>query len=263
MDTEFQQNRKQAATNSGVRILNRDTGKLSYQARFAESTDDLIAVQKLRFNVFNLELNEGLTESYLTGLDADPFDTVCNHLIVEETFSREIVGTYRMQTGQNAEKNLGYYSSQEFDFTPYEPFRKTLVELGRACVHKNHRNLIVISVLWKGIAEYCQKNNCRHLIGCSSIPTIDETIGARMYSDLYRLHIAETTWLTTPLPSYRCSLDSMATTPMKTPRLLNAYLSLGAKICGPPAIDRKFGTIDFLTTFDVNQLKSSKHVSRG
>ena len=87
--------------------------------------------QQLRFEVFNLELGEGLAESYATGLDVDPFDEFCDHLIVEELATSEIVGTYRLQTGQLAAANLGYYSEREFDFAPYEPVRCEMIELGR------------------------------------------------------------------------------------------------------------------------------------
>src|SRR5438067_9314818 len=92
-----------------------------YAARLARNADEVRAAQALRFAVFNLELNEGLVESLATGLDADPFDDVCDHLLVEHVPSGEIVGTYRLQTGLTATENLGYYSQQEFDFRPFEP----------------------------------------------------------------------------------------------------------------------------------------------
>jgi putative hemolysin len=41
------------------------------------------------------------------------------------------------------------------------------------------------------------------------------------------------------------------------PRLLRAYLNLGAKICGPPAIDRAFRTVDFLTWLDIHALPAT------
>src|SRR5436190_11982060 len=113
-----------------------------YAARLARSADELRRAQRLRFEVFNLELGEGLAESYVTGADVDPFDEFCDHLIVEELPTGEIVGTYRLQTGQLAAANLGYYSEREFDFAPYEPFRCELIELGRACVQADHSNCI-------------------------------------------------------------------------------------------------------------------------
>ena len=104
----------------------------TYSTRLACSADDVRAAQALRFSVFNLELKEGLEESYCTGLDVDRFDAVCDHLLVEHTDRKEVVGTYRLQTGTNAGDKLGYYSAQEFDFAPSEPMRSEIIELGRA-----------------------------------------------------------------------------------------------------------------------------------
>ena len=94
-----------------------------YDTRLARNLDEVRAAQALRFQVFNLELNEGLEESYATGLDEDPFDAVCDHLIVEHQPSANIVGTYRLQTGHNAAAYLGYYCAQEFEFQVFESLR--------------------------------------------------------------------------------------------------------------------------------------------
>jgi putative hemolysin len=225
-----------------------------YAARLARNAEEIRSAQALRFEVFNLELNEGLAESYASGLDADPFDAVCDHLIVEHRSSRRIVGTYRLQTGANAAAKLGYYSAQEFDFQPYEPFRAEIIELGRACVHIEHRNLVVLGMLWKGIADYAQQRGSRYLLGCSSITSQDPAVGASAYTELCRKNLAPSSLCTKPLPEYECPLNHLAEEPVKIPKLLSAYLSVGAKICGPPALDRSFKTIDFLTLLDLATL---------
>jgi len=226
----------------------------SYVARLACHADEIRAAQALRFEIFNLELNEGLAQSYASGLDEDPFDAVCDHLLVEHLPSRQIVGTYRLQTGVNAAAKLGYYSAQEFDFTPYEPFRSQIVELGRACVHIQHRNLVVLGMLWKGIADYAQQRGARYLLGCSSITSQDPSVGASAYTELCRKNLAAPAWRTLPLPEYECPIHHLAEEPVKIPKLLRAYLSVSAKICGPPALDRSFKTIDFLTLLDLDRL---------
>jgi len=208
----------------------------------------------LRFQVFNLELNEGLAHSYTTGLDADPFDAVCDHLLVEHTPSQQIVGTYRLQMGTSAAKNLGYYCEQEFQFGIYEPLRNQIVELGRACVHRQHRNLFVLGLLWKGIADYATQRGGRYLIGCSSLTSQDPAGGASTYTELCRNHLADPQWRTDPLPSHECPLDAITEEPVSIPKLLRAYMTVGAKICGPPALDRQFKTIDFLTLVDIEAL---------
>ena len=232
--------------------------------RPARSADEVRRAQQLRFEVFNLELGEGLAESYATGLDIDPFDEFCDHLIVEEVATNEIVGTYRLQTGQLAAANLGYYSEREFDFAPYEPFRCETIELGRACVHFEHRNFNLLQLLWRGIACYAVERNARFLIGCSSISSQDPADGIAVYEKL-QPYLVPHELRTYPRAEFRVlagvghaasfSQESRAQAPADaSSRLLRAYLVIGARICGPPAIDREFGTIDFLTLLDLHAL---------
>ena len=238
----------------GDRILARGDARQLYASRLASRPEEVRAAQGLRFLVFNIELKEGLEQSFATCLDADPFDEVCEHLLVEYLPTREIVGTYRLQTGQTAAAQRGYYSSQEFDFTPYEPLRGELIELGRACVHSEHRNLAVLGLLWKGIAAYARERNARYLIGCSSLTSQDPQAGASMFAELSRRHLAPAELRTQPRSEFACPLDRRAAQTPKVPKLLSAYLSIGARICGPPAIDREFKTIDFLTLLDLKSL---------
>ena len=243
------------STLSAARLLVR--AESHYTIRLAGSDADLHAAQKLRFEVFNLELGEGLAHSFVTGRDADPFDPICHHLLVEQTETGEVVGTYRLQTGRMAATHRGYYSEQEFDFRPFEAVRGEMIELGRACVHRAHRNLNVLGLLWKGIADYARERGARYLIGCSSLTSQDTAEGASVYAELCRKHLAPPGFRTHPMPGYECSLACLAEHAPKVPKLLRAYMSVGAKICGPPALDREFKTIDFLTLLDLEGLSVS------
>ena len=225
-----------------------------YTVRLAVDPEDVRAAQALRFEVFNLELNEGLPESFTHGLDADPFDAICDHLLVEDATTREVVGTYRLQCGRRAAQGLGYYSAQEFEFAPFEPLRAELIELGRACVHRSHRNLRVLGLLWRGIADYAGRHGARYLIGCSSMNSRDPAEGASAYSTICRRYLAPPELCTRPQPGWECPLHELAPAAPGLPKLLRAYLAIGARICGPPAIDRGFGSIDFLTLLDLEQL---------
>ena len=222
----------------------------AHRTRLARTPADVQAAQALRFEVFNLELDEGLAQSYDTGLDADPFDAVCEHLLVEDTRNGTIVGTYRLQTGLCARAALGYYSEREFDFTPFEPMRAQILELGRACIHLKQRNFAVLTLLWKGIGSYAREQGARYLIGCSSLTSQDAPVGAAADECLSH-HLSPAAWRTQPLSAFRCALQPVAAAVPRIPRLLSAYLAMGAAICGPPAIDRQFRTIDFLTWVDV------------
>ena len=233
----------------------RTSQRASYRLRLATTPEDLHAAQRLRFEVFNLELGEGLAASHALGRDEDAYDAYCDHLLVEQEDTGEVVGTYRLQTGQLAAAHLGYYSEQEFDFAPYEPLRCELVELGRACVHRDHRHLGVLGLLWRGIVIYALDRQARYLIGCSSLTSQNPAIGAATHAYFKdKGFAAEPHLLTLPTPAFACSLDIIAASYPPPPKLLRTYLSIGAKICGPPAIDREFGTIDFLTLLDLHTL---------
>lgn len=236
------------------RVLSRTIAGSPYFFRRATTQEDLHSAQALRFLVFNLELNEGLESSYATLRDEDPFDQACDHLLVEDRRSGEVVGTYRLQTGVSAAQRLGYYSAQEFDFGPLEPFRSQIIECGRACVHSEHRNLQVLSLLWRGIAEYTREHKARYLVGCSSLTSQEPAVGLAAYAVLARDHLVSPEFRTTPIAACACTADQSSLEAPKLPKLLRAYLSLGAKICGPPAIDCEFKTIDFLTWLDIEQL---------
>ncbi len=227
-----------------------------YRCRLAETPEDIEHAQRLRFQVFNLELAEGLQEAYATGKDADPFDSICDHLIVEDRLTKEIVGTYRLQSGETAKNGTGYYSEQEFDFTPYEPIRHELLELGRACIHKGHRNLASLGLLWKGIAQYAKHNGLRYFIGCSSLTSQDPAVGLEVYHMLEHRHLTLPHLRTTPHPEFACQSDQAPEFSPDIPKLLRAYLTVGANICGPPALDKAFGTIDFLTLLDLHNLSA-------
>jgi putative hemolysin len=230
----------------------------AYQLRLAQSREDREAAFRLRFLVFNLELNEGLECAYEAGYDTDEFDNTCDHLIVEHRPSQQVVGTYRLQTGRVAGSNFGYYSEREFDFSPYEPIRNSLVELGRASIHRDHRSFEVLTLLWRGIASYALQRNARYLVGCSSLTSQCPQEGSDMYWRLKEF-LVEPVLRTSPRPGFTIPISpAIPETPrINPPRLLRAYLSIGAQICGEPAMDREFKTIDFLTLLDLTKLCSS------
>jgi putative hemolysin len=239
-----------------------------YRVRLAEGPVDREAACRLRFRVFNIELGEGLERSYETGIDTDHFDVFCQHLLVEDKGDGRVVGTYRMQSGTTAAMNLGYYSAQEFEFAPYEPLRRDILELGRASIDREHRTPEVLTLLWRGIAQFANEMGLRYLVGCSSLNSKDPAEGWQMYRELERYRVTPE-FETVPTRAYSCPTEQAAVSaqqetagedgvvPTKVPKLLKTYLTIGARICAPPAWDREFGTIDFLTLLDLKMLSSA------
>lgn len=239
-----------------------------YRVRLAQQLADRQAACRLRFRVFNIELGEGLESSYATGIDTDRFDAFCEHLLVEDKSDGRVVGTYRMQSGTTAALNLGYYSAQEFEFAPYEPLRRDILELGRASIDREHRTPEVLTLLWRGIAQFANEMGLRYLVGCSSLNSKDPAEGWKLYRELERYRVSPE-FETVPTRMYVCPTEQPAisaqpvmageesATSMRVPKLLKTYLTIGARICAPPAWDREFGTIDFLTLLDLKVLSSA------
>ena len=238
----------------GERILGAASAGTGYRVMLADDADSVRKAQRLRFEVFNLELGVGLARAYGAGLDEDEFDPRCDHLLLEHCDSRAIVGTYRMLPGPRVASIAGLYSATEFDLAAFGPVLRELAELGRACIQRRHRNLTTLGLLWRGIAEYAASRAVRYLIGCSSLHSVDPRVGAALYRDLAWQYLAPERFRTRPRPGYDCPLETAADASVDPPKLLSAYLSLGARICGAPAIDREFGSIDFLTVLDLETL---------
>ena len=225
--------------------------------RFARTEDELEAIARLRFNVFNVELDEGLDASFESGKDEDPFDRVCHHLMIVDR-SGGVVGTYRLQTRDMAESGgLGFYSGSEFDLSTLPAdIQEKGVELGRACIAKDHRSLQVLYLLWRGIGQYLSHNNCRYVFGCSSLTSQNPTEGHDVFKYFEREGHVHPSIRVVPCSDFLCDASPAlrVSAKPKVPRLMRVYLSLGAKVCSPPALDRMFKTIDYFTLFDTEKL---------
>ncbi len=249
--------RAHAFLNQAIASPSFEIGEGRYLVRLARTREEIDAALRLRFEVFNLELGEGLADSFATGRDADEFDEVCHHLIVLDADDNRVVGTYRCQTGEMAAAK-GFYSAGEFDLSRLpDDVLLDAVELGRACVAQSHRNTQVLFLLWKGLAAYVAANRKRYLFGCCSLTSQDEAEGQRAYDLLKQQGHVHPAFSVTPRAGLECRGDGLTMSEaaeVKIPKLFNIYLRFGARVCGPPAIDRLFKTIDFLVLFDVQEM---------
>jgi len=226
----------------------------AYLIRFAQTDEDLAAALRLRYEVFNIELGEGLEQSHISGRDEDAYDAGCHHLVVEHEPTGRIIGTYRMQTQEMAEANGGFYSGGEFDLSgfPHSVLEQS-VELGRACVAQEHRKQRVLFGLWKGLAAYVTVMNKRYLFGCCSLTSQDPHQGRLVLEKLRRDGLIHPDYVVVPRPEMLCvDPDPSPVDPssVKLPTLFGTYLRFGAFVCSPPAIDREFKTIDYLVLMD-------------
>ena len=148
------------------------TGTSGYSLLIADDSRQVEAAQRLRHDVFATELGANLRATS-DGRDVDEFDEFCDHLIVRDDTTGEVVGTYRMMTPKGAERAGRRYGDGEFNLSGLRPLRDQLVETGRSCVHPDHRSGAVVNLMWAGLARYLHLNNLRWLGGCASVTLAD------------------------------------------------------------------------------------------
>jgi putative hemolysin len=220
------------------------------QVVWARHLDDVRAAQRLRHAVFVEEMGARPTPlaGAPAGHDVDLFDAFCEHLIVRTAPAGdepgEVVGTYRVLTPSAARRAGSFYSDTEFDLTRLRPLRDRMVELGRSCVHPDHRSGGVILTLWSALSHFMEQNAMETVIGCASISMRDGGhCAASLWAKLRETHLAPADRQVRPRVALPVD-DLDQTLDVEPPALIKGYLRMGARVLGAPAWDPEFNTAD-------------------
>ena len=230
---------------------------------WAKHLDEVREAQQLRYSIFAGEMGAVLPKT-IPGHDVDLFDDFCEHLLVRDVASGQVIGTYRVLTPAQAKRVGSFYSDTEFDLTRLRFMRERMVELGRSCVHADHRHGGVIMALWGALADFMVRNQLDTMIGCASIPMQHQgphgVVGgghaaASIWHKLKQAHMASVEFhvrprLPLPVDRLDTSLD------VEPPALIKGYLRLGAKILGAPAWDPDFNAADLPMMMRIADLPS-------
>ena len=232
-----------------------------YIVGFACSDICVRTAQRLRYEIFNIEMGLGLQESHATGLDRDEYDAQMTHLVVLEKDTGRVVGTYRFQRAVTALEHRGLYSAGEFELTQLEPRFGQAMELSRACTAADHRHASALLSLWFGLQVYINLFDIRWLFGCCSIMSTTPDDGWRAMKTLRQGGYLDPHIMLPVRPHCSCGdpereFDSDLGDPIPLPKLFRTYMRLGATVISHPCIDREFGSIDFLILMDMNNLKT-------
>jgi putative hemolysin len=219
----------------------------------ARSPADLEEAQRLRYSVFAGEMGAHLPQAK-DSIDRDEFDLYCDHLLVRDTDSGTVVGTYRILPPHRREQVGRLYSSSEFDLSRLEHLGPSLIEVGRSCVHPDHRTGAAILMLWAGMAQYMRKGRYQHLIGCASASLADGGMQAAGLRDKLQSYLSDPECRVVPHVPFAHERVARPAS-VEVPPLIKGYLRLGAKVCGEPAWDRDFNTADFLIWLSLENLQ--------
>jgi putative hemolysin len=221
----------------------------------ARDEQEVIEAQRLRFKVFAEEMGARVPGRE-HGVDSDFYDAHCEHLLVRDTDTQQVVGTYRMLNGTKARRIGGFYADEEFDLTRLNHLRDGMVEVGRSCVHRDYRGGAAIALLWTGLANYMTHHGYRYLIGCASVGMADGGFAAAsIYHKLQATNLAPIEYRVFP----RCELPLAAygeDVACTLPPLIKGYVRAGAYISGAPAWDPDFNTADLLMMLPMARIEA-------
>lgn len=241
---------------TGVTTLDRPpkpAAPTRYTVSLARDEADVRAAQRLRYEVFASEMG-ALLATPQPGHDIDAFDAYCDHLLVREEITGQVVGTYRLLPPERAAVAGRLYSEGEFDLTALDPIRPQLVEVGRSCVHPDHRDGAVISLIWAGIARYMVDRGHEWLAGCCSIPLADGgALASATWEKVRGKNLAPEEYRVRPLLPWVPDAAAPAAG-TELPALLRGYLRLGAWVCAQPAHDPDFGVADLYVLLSMRRV---------
>jgi len=237
-----------------------------FVVKLAENHEDVERAQRLRYEVFNIEQGRGLKNAERYGIDFDEFDEYCLHLLVTEKASGKVVGTYRAHLGCVANSAKGFYSSKEYEIHGLYRIADKCLELGRTCVDAGYRSGAVVALLWTGITELIVRANLKYMLGCVSLDETDPALGWALYEYISGKYSRCEEFKVVPRPGFRLErppdikinrlMADETSLRKKIPPIFKGYLRLGGRICGEPALDKEFGTIDFFILVDVARAPS-------
>lgn len=242
-----------------------------YALRIAASAEDLKGAQRLRYEVFVAELGgDGPLVDHAARLERDAFDPYFDHLVLvdrrcDPARFDHVIGAYRVMPGDRRAAAGRFYSEDEYDLAPLLASGRRLLELGRSCVHADHRGGAVMFHLWNGLADYVLERGIEVLFGVASFHGTDVTALAQPLSWLHRHHLAPPEMRVTVRPAHRQSMDLIAPELLDrkaamaaTPALIKAYLRLGGFVGEGAYIDHAFNTTDVCLVMDTGQM-SARH----
>ena len=232
-----------------------------YLVRLAQNQAEVDIALRLRFAIFNVELGEGLAKSFASGKDEEPFDLRCEHLLLIDQQANQIIGTCRLRVHDKHKTVADCFSSTRFNLTtlPANVFHHS-VEFGRVCISKSHRNKDSFGLLWNFLSHYAQQKQMRYLLGCCAMSSQDPLAGGQVFEWLLQSGYVHTEYKVVPKPGSKCIFYKplLGKSARALPSTLHSYLRFGARVCGLPALDRDFRTINFFTLLSLEEITRTR-----
>lgn len=234
-----------------------------FEIKLAQNNQEIQQALQLRYEVFKLEMSEGLKREGAAELETDIYDKLCDHLIVIDKTTDKVVGTYRLLLSSQLDKRIGFYSEKLFDIHNIKRLADSyeILELGRSCIHRDYRSRPVINLLWSGIARYIKDYKVRYLFGSARLLTQEPKGVSVIFKFIKDRFYAPVEFKVYPWPKYKfkgskenVKMDNPREIFRKLPPLVKGYLRLGVVVCGPPAINPDLGSVVIFILLDTEKM---------
>ena len=242
-----------------------------FEIRIATDETDLLAAQRLRYQVFVEELGgDGPLVDHQNRFERDEFDPVVDHLVLIDNRRSvadldHVVGVYRLLTGNKAADFGRFYCDGEYDLTPLRTCGRRVLELGRSCVHPDYRGGSGMFLLWNALADYVLERDIEILFGVASFHGTDAQALAQPLSWLHHHHLAPEELRPRALPAGFQAMDLIPADQLDRraamiglPALIKAYLRLGGVVGEGAFLDHDFNTTDVFLLMDTAAM-SARH----
>lgn len=239
----------------------KDVSSQQYTIKFAKTEEEVDEALRLRYRVFKNELNRNF--SFKEGRDKDAYDDQAHHLIVVNNKDESIIGTYRLQSVEQANEGVGFTSNVRFHLDQFpEGILKNGVEVGRACISEEHRSGRVLFLLWKGLAGYLEHFDKRYLFGYAALDTTRPNVALQTYDYLKKEGHLQPDFYLEPREGFGLEWEKNMeeTDEIDIPPLFQNYIQVGCKVCGGPSYDRKLNLLHFLILLDVKNISERTRI---
>lgn len=233
-----------------------------YRVRFAETSEDVRAAQRLRYKAF---LSDTDAEGSENGLDQDLFDDLCQHVLVEDQSTGALVCCFRILPLSTGSEIFSSYSAQYYELSALGDFEGPMVEVGRFCIDPDVSDPDILRVAWGALTKYVDDHNVEMLFGCSSFRGTDEQAYADSFAVLRDRHLAPKRWLPTVkapkvfqfAKKLRRKPDTKKASRLMPP-LLKTYLMMGGWVSDHAVVDGHMNTLHVFTGLEIRTIPPAR-----
>ena len=225
-----------------------------FRFEWVDNLKELQEVQRFRATQFSHQFGMRFED----GLDQDLYDFGCEHAVLREKWTGEIVAYTRLKLFQGYEIGQSY-SAQEFEIVPYLSHLPSVLEIGRTCVHPKFRSGKALSMLWLNLTpKVLWSMRAKYLMGCVSIH-LDDNLARAYYThrqiqqlgDHQTIDIRSKRSFEPERPDYSFPQDE------RMPKLFQTYLGMQSKLSKQAFYDEDFKCLDYFVFLEVNKIATS------